>query len=68
MQTGLFSAISAAFIVNLESNLSPNTGDTSNILLMILIDKINNGTFPGQNDSLPDGGGLNATVWELVSC
>ena len=54
MQTGLFSAVSAAFIVNLESNLS--TGDTTrmtNVLLMILINKIDNGTLPGQNDSLP---------------
>ena len=64
MQTGLFSAVSAAFIVNWESNLSPNTGDTTNVLLMILINKIDNGTFPGQNDSLPVGGGLNATqIW-----
>ena len=65
MQAGLFSAVSAAFIVNLESNLS--TGDTThttNVLLMILINKIDNGTFPGQIDSLPVGVGLNATqIW-----
>ena len=64
MQTGLFSAVSGAFIVNLESNLSPNTGDTTNVLLMILINKIDNGTFPGQNDSLPVGVGLSTTqIW-----
>ena len=64
MQTGLFSAVSGAFIVNLESNLSPNAGDTTNVLLMILINKIDNGTFPGQNDSLPVGVRLNTTqIW-----
>ena len=56
--------LSAAFIVNLESNVSSNTGDTKNVLLTILINKIDNGTFPGRNDGLPVGVGLNATqIW-----
>ena len=39
-EAGLFSAVSSAFIVNMESGLSPNPSDTTNALLKILINKL----------------------------
>jgi Family of unknown function (DUF6535) len=64
VQAGLFSAVSAAFIVNLESNLSPSETKTTNVLLMVLINKIDNGTFPEQDLGLPVSQGLSSTqIW-----
>ena len=63
-QAGLFSAVSSAFIVNMESSLSPNPSDTTNSLLMILINKIDNNTFPPQQASLPVWNGPSSTsIW-----
>ena len=63
-QAGLFSAVSSAFIVNMESSLSPNPSDTTNSLLMILINKIDNNTFPPQEASLPVWNGPSSTsIW-----
>ena len=64
MQAGLFSAVSSTFIVNLEPNLTPNESKTTNILLMILINKVDNGTFPEKDVSLPVFQGPSATdIW-----
>jgi Family of unknown function (DUF6535) len=63
-QSGLFSAVSAAFIVNMESNLSPNASDTTNALLKVLINKVDNGTFSDQEASLPVWTGPSFTnIW-----
>ena len=53
IQAGLFSAVSSSFIVNMQSSLTPNPSDTTNALLMILINKIDNTTFPPQEATLP---------------
>jgi Family of unknown function (DUF6535) len=64
VQAGLFSAVSTTFIVNLESNLSPNPINATNVLLMVLINKIDNGTFPEQGVGLPVSQGLSSTqLW-----
>jgi Family of unknown function (DUF6535) len=64
VQAGLFSAVSSAFIVNMESSLSPIASDTTNALLMILINTINSTTFPAQQAVLPVWNGPNpTTIW-----
>jgi Family of unknown function (DUF6535) len=64
MQAGLFSGVGASFIVNLESTLIPNQGKMTNVLLMVLINKIDNGTFPDQDIILPVPQGLSYTqIW-----
>ena len=45
VQAGLFLAVSSAFIVNMQSSLSPNASDA---LLKILVNTIDNNTFPAQ--------------------
>jgi Family of unknown function (DUF6535) len=63
-QAGLFSAVSSAFIVNMESGLSPSASDTTNALLMILINKVDNGTFSDQDAALPVWRGPSyTTIW-----
>ena len=63
-QAGLFSAVSSAFIVNMESSLSPNPTDTTNSLLKILINKVDNNTFPPQEAALPVWSGPSSTsIW-----
>jgi Family of unknown function (DUF6535) len=64
IQAGLFSAVSSAFIVNMQSSLSPIPSDTTNSLLMILINTINSSTFPAQQASLPVWNGPSSTtIW-----
>ena len=64
VQAGLFSAVSSAFIVNMQSSLSPSASDTTNAVLMILVNKIDNNTFPAQEATLPVWTGpSNTTVW-----
>lgn len=62
IQAGLFSAISSAFIVSMESNLGPSPSDTTNA--KILISKVDNGTFSVQDASLPVWAGPSSMeVW-----
>ena len=61
-KAGLFSAISSAFIVNMSSLLVPQPSDTTNALLMILINKVANGTFSDQDASLPVWTGPGSTI------
>ena len=61
-EAGLFSAVSSAFIVNMESELSPNPSDTTNVLLKILINKVDNGTFSDHDASLPVWNGPSSTI------
>ncbi|KAN0084399.1 hypothetical protein V8E55_007903, partial [Tylopilus felleus] len=53
----LFSAVVAAFVVAMQPTLSPNPGDTTNALLMILIHTIDNSTFPDQPLGTPQWNG-----------
>jgi Family of unknown function (DUF6535) len=62
VQASLFSAISSAFIVNMESNLNLNPSDTTNSLLKILINKIDNETFPAEEATLPTWTGPGSTI------
>ena len=61
-QAGLFSAVSSAFIVNMQSSLSPNASDMTNALLKILVNKIDNTTFPAQEAALPVWTGPGSTI------
>ena len=64
VQAGLFSAVSSAFIVNMQSSLSPSASDTTNAILKILVNKIDNTTFPAQEAALPVWTGPSSTtVW-----
>ena len=64
IQAGLFSAVSSAFIVNMQSNLSPTPSDTTNALLKILVNKIDNTTFSPQEATLPVWTGPSSTtIW-----
>ena len=48
----------------MESSLSPNPSDTTNSLLMILINKIDNSMFPPQEASLPVWNGPSSmSIW-----
>lgn len=66
-QAGLFSAVSSTFIVNMSSSLSPNSTDTTNSLLKVLINKIDNNTFSAQEAALPVWTGPSSeTVWTMT--
>ncbi|KIJ51943.1 hypothetical protein M422DRAFT_243515 [Sphaerobolus stellatus SS14] len=58
-QAGLFSAISSAFIIDMNSDLQPDPLDTTNALLVLVIDALNNQMTPTQPimsspDFIPD--------------
>lgn len=54
----------STFIVRMGSDLSPNPHDTTNALLKILINKLDNGTFSEQDASLPVWTGPSSTdIW-----
>ena len=60
----MFSAVSSAFIVSMQSGLTPSASDTTNALLKILINKIDNTTFPPQEAALPVWTGPSSTmIW-----
>ena len=52
-QAGLFSAVTSAFIIDVQSQLQPDTGDETAALLRVLIYKIDNTTFGNDAPSLP---------------
>jgi Family of unknown function (DUF6535) len=63
-QAGLFSAVSSAFIVSMGPNLIQNPNDTTNSLLKILINKIDNSTFPPDEAAIPVWTGPSSTtIW-----
>ncbi|KAG2143306.1 hypothetical protein BD769DRAFT_1750927 [Suillus cothurnatus] len=56
--SGLFSAVSTAFIVAMESNLSPDPNDTTHALLMQLVQiGLGNFTAAGSTPAVP------ASIW-----
>ena len=52
-QAGLFSAVTSAFILDVQSQLQPDTGQETAALLRVLIDKIDNTTFGNNTPALP---------------
>ena len=52
-QAGLFSAVTSAFIIDVQSQLQPDTGDETVALLRVLIYKIDNTTFGNDAPTLP---------------
>ena len=52
-QAGLFSAVTSAFIIQVDSQLRPDSGDDTAALLRILLYKMDNTTFGNQVPTLP---------------
>ena len=52
-QAGLFSAVTSAFIIDIQSQLQPDTGDETAALLRVLIYKVDNTTFGNDAPTLP---------------
>ena len=52
-QAGLFSAVTSAFILDVQSQLQPDTGEETAALLRVLIYKIDNTTFGNDTPTLP---------------
>ena len=53
-QAGLFSAVAATFITQVDSQLQPDPNDETHALLRILIHKIDNTTFGNEVPALPN--------------
>ena len=56
-QAGLFSAVTSAFILDIQSQLQPDSGDEAAALLRVLIYKIDNTTFGNDTPALPQWSG-----------
>ncbi|KAF9780471.1 hypothetical protein BJ322DRAFT_1112471 [Thelephora terrestris] len=54
---GLFSAVASAFIIDVDSQLQPNTGAETAALLRVLIYKIDNTTFGNDVPAVPQWNG-----------
>ena len=52
-QAGLFSAVTSAFIIQVDSQLRPDSGDDTAALLRILLYKMDNTTFGNEVPTLP---------------
>ena len=52
-QAGLFSAVTSAFIIDVQSQLQPDPNDETAALLRVLIHKIDNTTFGNDTPTLP---------------
>ena len=52
-QAGLFSAVTSAFILDVQSQLQPDAGEETTALLRVLIHKIDNTTFGNDAPTLP---------------
>ena len=61
-QAGLFSAVSASFLVSIQANLQPNPTDTTNALLMMLVHANNNSAFSDQALGIPIWNGPSSAV------
>ena len=53
LQAGLFSAVTSAFIIDVQSQLQPDTGEETAALLRVLIHKIDNTTFGAETPTIP---------------
>ena len=56
-QAGLFSAVTSAFIIQVDSQLKPNSGDETAALLRVLIHKIDNTAFGNEVPTIPQRAG-----------
>ncbi|KAG6371911.1 hypothetical protein JVT61DRAFT_8920 [Boletus reticuloceps] len=54
---GLFSAVTASFLISLRGTLQPNPSDTTNALLMMVVHSLDNSTFSGQTLEIPTWNG-----------
>ena len=53
LQAGLFSAVTSAFILDVQYQLQPDTGDETAALLRVLIYKIDSTAFGNDRPTLP---------------
>ena len=61
-QAGLFSAVTSAFIIEVNSQLQPDPNDETAALLRVLIHKIDNTTFGNDPPTLPQWTGPPQTI------
>ena len=64
-QAGLFSAVTSAFILDVQSQLQPDTGEETTALLRVLIHKIDNTTFGDDVPAIPQWTGPSNTVVQV---
>jgi len=65
MQAGLFSAVTSAFIIEVNPKLHPDPNDETNALLRILIYNINSTAFDGNVPTLPRWSGPPRTILQV---
>jgi hypothetical protein len=61
-QAGLFSAVSASFLVSIQADLQPDPTETTNALLMMLVHANNNTAFSDQALGIPIWNGPSSAV------
>ena len=66
-QAGLFSAVTSAFILDVQSRLRPDAGDETVALLRVLIYKIDNTTFGNNTPTLPQWTGPPHAIVQVQS-
>ena len=64
-QAGLFSAVTSAFILDVQSQLQPDMGEETAALLRVLIYKIDNTTFGNDPPTLPQWTGPSHTIVQV---
>ncbi|KAJ7150811.1 hypothetical protein C8R46DRAFT_830104, partial [Mycena filopes] len=64
---GLFSAVSSAFIIQIQPELQPDPSDMTQALLRVLIHNLNGSVFSGPETMLPQWNGPSAIV-VVVQC
>ena len=64
-QAGLFSAITSAFILDVQPRLQPDTGEETAALLRVLIYKVDNTTFGNNPPTLPQWSGPPHTIVQV---
>ena len=65
MQAGLFSAVTSAFIIDIQSQLQPDTGEETAALLRLLIYKIDDTAFGNDVPTLPQWTGPPHTIVQV---
>ncbi|KAN0092555.1 hypothetical protein V8E55_003339 [Tylopilus felleus] len=60
--SGLFSAVSASFLVSIQAGLKPDPTDTTNALLMMLVNANNHSAFSNQALGIPAWNGPSPTT------
>ena len=65
LQAGLFSAVTSAFIIDVQSKLQPDSGEETAALLRVLIHKIDNTTFGDKPPTIPQWNGPPNTIVQV---